>query len=140
MAYRILAMSLLLLYNTSMEDDLQLIEKFSSDEWKNLVRHEVLSRTKWNVSIDFQVNDNKNLNRWVDLCFQATFTIGQTAYTITFNHDLYRARDIGSSSMTQYVIYSFTNSLRNCEKDEKIAIELVRNVEPPRQVFSTIWY
>lgn len=122
-----------------MEDDLQLIEEFESDEWKTFVKREVSRNIKWNVDIEINFRFD-NRRPYVDVCcFQATFDIGGTFYTTIINEDISRIRIMGRTLFTNSLIVNFYHQLNKCEKEEKIVEALVRSVQPPKEnLFFTI--
>ena len=95
-----------------MEDELQIIEKFDSSEWKDLVKRNVFTKTRWDIDVDFTIRRDV-------LHFQATFKVIETTYTMSYTHHIYRVTQIGSDILTQYVLQSFINNIRKFENTGK---------------------
>ena len=111
-------MSLLLLYISCMEDDLQLIETFESDWWKNYVKREIFHKTRWKIEIDcstYRGNNNFNFHPY-SYNFYASFKIIETTYTMQCSHSMDNARQVGSKTLTHYIIQSFIQNIRKFEK------------------------
>ena len=108
----------LLLYNRDMEDDLQIIEKFESDEWKNYVKREIFAKTRLGIDLDFDIAKNR-------IChFRAFFAVNETTYTMTCSHDMYMMSRSGGKFITPHIIHYFANNINKKIEEKMIKEEI----------------